>query len=78
VRIGGGEERGRVVDTGPRGWGAPLYARVLDAAGVGAGVRVLDLGCGAGEFARLAVERGARVTGVDADRSAVALSLINN
>jgi SAM-dependent methyltransferase len=60
------------VDAGPRGWGAPLYARVLDVAGVGAGVRVLDLGCGAGEFARLAAERGALVTGVDADRGAVA------
>jgi SAM-dependent methyltransferase len=45
---------------------------VLDAAGVGAGTRVLDLGCGAGEFARLAAERGALVTGVDADRGAVA------
>ena len=57
VRIGAGRGVGWV-DAGPRGWGAPLYARVLDAAGVGAGTRVLDLGCGAGEFARRAAERG--------------------
>ena len=59
-------------DEGPAGWGAPLHARVLDAAGVGVGTGVLDLGCGAGVFARAAADRGARVTGIDHDRSAVA------
>jgi len=44
---------------------------VLDLAGVGAGTTVLDLGCGPGTFAAAAVARGARVVGVDADRSAV-------
>lgn len=57
---------------GPRDWGAPLYAAVLDATGVGPGTRVLDLGCGAGLFARAAADRGARVTGIDADPAAVA------
>jgi SAM-dependent methyltransferase len=57
---------------GPRGWAAPLYGQVLDRAGVGAGTRLLDLGCGGGEFARLAAERGADVTGIDVDPSAVA------
>jgi SAM-dependent methyltransferase len=57
---------------GPRGWGAPLYAAVLDATAVGPGTTVLDLGCGAGLFARTAADRGARVTGVDRDRHAVA------
>jgi SAM-dependent methyltransferase len=60
------------VDEGPRGWGAPLYARVLDAAGVRPGMRVLELGCGSGGFARAAVDRGAVLTGLDTDRSAVA------
>ncbi len=57
---------------GPAGWGAPLYARVLDAAGVTAGVDLLDLGCGSGVFARAAADRGARVVGVDVDPAAVA------
>jgi SAM-dependent methyltransferase len=35
---------------------------------------VLDLGCGPGVLARAAADRGARVVGVDADRSAVALA----
>jgi SAM-dependent methyltransferase len=45
---------------------------VLDVAGVGDGTSVLDLGCGSGGFARAAADRGARVTGLDVDRSAVA------
>jgi SAM-dependent methyltransferase len=56
---------------GPRGWGAPLYAAVLDATAVGPGTSVLDLGCGAGPFARAAADRGARVTGIDTDPAAV-------
>jgi SAM-dependent methyltransferase len=56
----------------PAGWGAPLYAHALDAADVGAGTSVLDVGCGTGELASLAVSRGARVTGVDVDPAAVA------
>jgi SAM-dependent methyltransferase len=60
------------VTEGPRGWGAPLHAAVLDATGVRAGTALLDLGCGAGLFARAAADRGARVTGVDPDPAAVA------
>jgi len=56
---------------GPRGWGAPLYAAVLDATAVGPATSVLDLGCGAGRFARAAADRGARVTGIDTDPAAV-------
>ena len=59
---------------GPRGWGAPLYAAVLDATAVGPGTTVLDLGCGAGLFARAAADRGARVTGIDIDPAAVTLA----
>ena len=56
----------------PGGWGAPLYEAVLDATGTGPGTTVLDLGCGTGLFARVATDRGARVTGVDLDDDAVA------
>jgi len=59
------------VSGGPPGWSAPLYERVLDLAGVGAGTTVLDLGCGPGTFAASAVGRGARVVGIDGDPSAV-------
>ncbi len=56
----------------PSAWAAPLYAAVLERARAGPGSRLLDLGCGAGELARLAVDRGAVVTGVDTDPAAVA------
>jgi SAM-dependent methyltransferase len=39
--------------------------RVVEVAAVGAGQRVLDLGCGTGNAALLAAARGARVTAVD-------------
>jgi SAM-dependent methyltransferase len=58
----------------PAGWGRPLYALVLDAADVGPGISLLDLGCGTGEFAAAAVARGARVVGVDVDPTAVKLA----
>lgn len=57
---------------GPRGWGAPLYAAVLDATAVRRGTALLDLGCGPGLLARAAADRGARVTGIDLDPAAVA------
>lgn len=57
---------------GPQGWGRPLHEHVLAVTGTGPGTTLLDLGCGTGEFARAAVDRGATVTGVDADPGAVA------
>jgi SAM-dependent methyltransferase len=42
---------------------------LLDAAGVAAGTRLLDVGTGPGVVARAAVARGARVTAVDAEPS---------
>jgi SAM-dependent methyltransferase len=53
-----------------RDWARPLYERVLS--GLPSGSTLLDLGCGPGELARLAVDRGLVVTGVDSDPSAVA------
>jgi SAM-dependent methyltransferase len=47
-------------------WGTgPLFEAVLDAARVGEGTRVLDVGCGSGLTLVLARERGARVSGLD-------------
>lgn len=51
---------------GPLGWGLPVYEHVLDRAKIGSGTRVLDCGCGAGRFARMAADRGAFVAGIDA------------
>ena len=51
---------------GWNGWGIPLYRRVLEHVPVAEGSRVLDVGCGAGRFCRVAADRGARVSGIDA------------
>ncbi|MFN8027791.1 MAG: class I SAM-dependent methyltransferase [Acidimicrobiia bacterium] len=51
-----------------RGAGAELVGRL----GLGAGERVLDLGCGDGTTAIPAAERGAQVVGVDIARNLVA------
>lgn len=56
---------------GPQGWGAPVYASVLDRSQIGPGTRVLDCGCGAGRFARMAADAGATVAGVDAAEALV-------
>lgn len=44
---------------------APVSARVVEALGPLAGVRLLDLGCGTGNAAMEAARRGARVVAVD-------------
>jgi cyclopropane fatty-acyl-phospholipid synthase-like methyltransferase len=41
---------------GSRGWGTSVYEHVMQAANIGAGTSVLDCGCGAGRFARLAAD----------------------
>jgi SAM-dependent methyltransferase len=51
---------------GPGGWGTPVYEHVLDRTRIGSGTRVLDCGCGAGRFTRMAADRGAIVAGIDA------------
>jgi len=59
---------------GPGGWGSPVYQYVLDRAKIGSGTRVLDCGCGAGRFARMAADRGAMVAGIDAAQQLVAIA----
>ena len=51
---------------------AEAVEAALDLAGVGAGVHVLDLGCGDGQVLLAAARRGARVSGVEADADLVA------
>jgi SAM-dependent methyltransferase len=65
--------QGRLWSSDPQGWAEtaegrirPLYERVLDRLDLRPGVRLLDVGCGAGLFAELAARRGADVTGLDA------------
>ncbi|MGQ4477814.1 class I SAM-dependent methyltransferase [Streptomyces sp. SAS_276] len=49
---------------------------LLDAAGVGESVRVLDVGTGTGTVAALACMRGAKVTAVDAEPGMVAVAAL--
>jgi SAM-dependent methyltransferase len=53
---------------GPSGWGIPVYRRILERVPVDGATRLLDVGCGAGRFCRIARDRGANVAGLDATR----------
>src|SRR3954468_3312618 len=62
----------RLWGTDPRAWAElaeahnrPLFEAVLAAAGVDAGTRVLDIGCGSGLALVLAAQRGATPAGID-------------
>jgi SAM-dependent methyltransferase len=59
---------------GPAGWGTPVYECVLDRTPIGAGVGVLDCGCGAGRFASMAADRGATVAGIDASAELIKIA----
>jgi ubiquinone/menaquinone biosynthesis C-methylase UbiE len=52
----------------------PLYEAALDAAGVGAGTRLLDAGCGSGLVLELAQQRGASISGLDASTGLLAVA----
>jgi SAM-dependent methyltransferase len=53
-------------DGGPNGWGIPVYERILERVPIHGSTRLLDVGCGAGRFCRIARDRGATVVGLDA------------
>jgi len=55
------------------GW-RHVYAHVFGRLGVGAGTRVLDVGCGAGGALQVARSLGADVSGIDAAASLVAIA----
>ena len=59
---------------GPGGWGTLPYQHALERADVRPGIRVLDCGCGAGRFARMAADRGASVAGIDASAELIAIA----
>jgi SAM-dependent methyltransferase len=63
---------------GPEGWGTPVYTHVLDQAQVGPRTTLLDCGCGAGRFLRLAAQRGASAAGIDASRELVEIAARQN
>ena len=50
----------------------PAYEAALDALDVGEATRLLDVGCGAGLALRLAADRGAAVSGLDASEGLLA------
>ena len=70
--MGSASVQGRLWSAAPQDWVdnerfcIPFYEAVLEAAGVTTGVRLLDVGCGAGLALQMAAERGAQVTGIDA------------
>src|SRR5437588_12435559 len=51
---------------------AAAYESTLDALNVGSNTRLLEAGCGAGMFLRLAADRGADVNGLDASEGLLA------
>jgi len=51
---------------GWNGWGLDAYRNILERVTVQRGTKLLDMGCGAGRFSRIAADRGARVAGIDA------------
>jgi SAM-dependent methyltransferase len=52
----------------------PTYAAALEVVGVGAGARILDVGCGVGSFLRYAAGLGAEVHGIDASEALVEIA----
>ena len=59
---------------GSRGWGTSVYEHVLQVANIRSGTSVLDCGCGAGRFVRLAADEGASVAGIDAASALVEIA----
>jgi SAM-dependent methyltransferase len=52
----------------------PTYEAAIERLSIGAGHRVLEVGCGSGVFLRAAADRGADVAGVDSSERLVALA----
>lgn len=59
---------------GSSGYGTLVYEYVLDRARIGSDTRLLDCGCGAGRFARMAANRGASIAGIDAAKELVEIA----
>jgi SAM-dependent methyltransferase len=52
----------------------PARHAIADAVALGPGMRVLDVGCGSGDFCALALARGARPSGIDAAPEMIAIA----
>lgn len=52
----------------------PLYDAVIDELRIGPGIRLLDVGCGPGLFLKLAEQRGATVSGLDAAQPSIEIA----
>ncbi len=79
--MGSAHSEGALWNAGAHDWAEiqegmlrPAYLAVFDALGVGPGVRLLDIGCGAGMAAQLASARGARVSGLDASPASIEIA----
>ena len=59
---------------GWNGWAIPVYRHVLERVDVGLDTTLLDVGCGAGRFLRMAADRGARCAGLDATEAFVEIA----
>jgi SAM-dependent methyltransferase len=82
------EAKPKTADAHGRLWGAkardwsellepfmvPIYEAAFDRAGVATGMRYLDIGCGAGLACKLAAQRGAKVSGIDAAADMLAIA----
>jgi SAM-dependent methyltransferase len=72
---GSAEQWGPLWGARAREWAAveeqqlPTYEAAIERLGIGAGQRVLDIGCGSGVYLRAAADRGAEVAGLDASES---------
>jgi SAM-dependent methyltransferase len=71
----------RLWSADPEGWALysephnlPLFEAVLDAARVGAGSRLLDVGCGTGLVLQRAAGRGATLAGIDVSPGLLAIA----
>ena len=81
TRASGSAERwGPLWGARARDWAAnedqqvPTYEEAVRRVGITAGQRVLDIGCGSGMFLRVAADRGAVVSGLDASEALLAVA----
>jgi SAM-dependent methyltransferase len=79
--MGTAKIQGQIWGTRARDWAEvqegvaiPLYEAVLNETAIGEGTSVLDIGCGSGIFCEMAARRGARVSGIDAAESLLAIA----
>jgi SAM-dependent methyltransferase len=80
VTAGSAERWGPLWGARPGDWAlsedqqVPTYEAALQRVDLQAGLRVLDIGCGAGAFLRLVADRGARPFGLDASETLIELA----